>query len=1048
MSQRAEDMTCFLLLIIMYGLNGEECKSGYAHLTLTNSTMKTSISFDNGHNVTVLDTSGRLSCQSTTNRCYIECTEHDFFSNKNFTEPEKIALTVNKVDNTTYDFSINQTSCTCTVVDCLPAEISKLLTKKESEMKIPNDMRNILNIKSMCTDVIFHKDVLNTYIRVEKAAINCIVNMTIPEQSKHYYHEDLSIIAVKINLSNTIDSVPIAAPSVFSCDEIANISIPVEAFKNEIQNQIGIVTYNADQHLKVNVINTYFTSKLIRIEVPGRDIANLINPLKMKFKINYTNYTSTYNLSCQFYDEKGDRTWKKDGCNTTVISDDVVECSCDHMTPFAVLLVDLTISEDQWKILSYISYTGCSLSAFFSASTVLMFIFNSNARAEVSSSIHVSLSGALFLLNMSFMFSEWAATWTAKEVCVFVAVTIHYSLLCSFTWMAVEALHLYLLLIRVFNIYIRHYMFKLSLVGWGVPAVIVGSLLSATDIYGVNKMTLSNVNITNQICWIKKPLILYSVNIFYFSIIFLFNLGILITVSRQIFKLRHVGSRHEKMHVWKDTGTVLGLMCLLGTTWGLAFLSSGYTNYTILYLFCILNTTQGERCYEVPTNCKAHVNIPLCIEVGMRNCSTIMPRIPNPDYFSKPISLEETVKTIRGYVIHISEEAIQRSIDGLGKNSDTEVTLIVHRLSDTFFRVSSSLNTKKRNDPNRSGPILHGQSVLGVWLGEKEVHNLTQRVQLRFINTNQTENGICVYWHFDTNGKGNWRTDGCNTIIDNGDFVCSCNRLSFFAVIINHEILEVSHIAHLNYISYVGSALSIAFIALLTVMFLCQRKKQCENSVIIHMQLSGSLFLLHFVFLRNMWFSGQIDLVCQALGLLLHWCLLATFTWTTIGCFHLYLLLVRAFNIHIKRYLLKLSLVGWGVPFITVMICGVTKVYGKYTFYMDKESLTVTPLCWITTRTVSYITVTLLGLVIFFNTVILGVVLVKMCQLRSPALQNKDHRRRVWKEWVFLLGLCCVLGVPWVLAFSTYGPLSLPSLYAFTILNSFQCKNLFQCYLK
>lgn len=35
----------------------------------------------------------------------------------------------------------------------------------------------------------------------------------------------------------------------------------------------------------------------------------------------------------------GDNTWKKDGCNTTQINDTVVECSCDHMTPFAVLLV-------------------------------------------------------------------------------------------------------------------------------------------------------------------------------------------------------------------------------------------------------------------------------------------------------------------------------------------------------------------------------------------------------------------------------------------------------------------------------------------------------------------------------------------------------------------------------------------------------------------------------------------------------------------------------------------------------------------------------------
>ncbi len=92
------------------------------------------------------------------------------------------------------------------------------------------------------------------------------------------------------------------------------------------------------------------------------------------------------------------------------------------------------------------------------------------------------------------------------------------------------------------------------------------------------------------------------------------------------------------------------------------------------------------------------------------------------------------------------------------------------------------------------------------------------------------------------------------------------------------------------------------------------RKKQCEHSVIIHVQLSGSLFLLHISFLCSVWFSGHrdIDSVCQALGLLLHWCLLATFTWTAIEGFHLYLLLVRVFNIYIKKYLLKLSLVGWG----------------------------------------------------------------------------------------------------------------------------------------
>lgn len=93
---------------------------------------------------------------------------------------------------------------------------------------------------------------------------------------------------------------------------------------------------------------------------------------------------------------------------------------------------------------------------------------------------------------------------------------------------------------------------------------------------------------------------------------------------------------------------------------------------------------------------------------------------------------------------------------------------------------------------------------------------------------------------------------------------------------------------------------------------------------------------------------------------------------------------------------------------------------------------------------VSYITVNgYLGLVLLFNMAMLAVVLRKMRQMRSQAPQVKDQQRRAWKDWVSLLGLCCVLGVPWGLAFFTHGPLSLASLYVFTILNSFQGKTIY-----
>ncbi len=96
-----------------------------------------------------------------------------------------------------------------------------------------------------------------------------------------------------------------------------------------------------------------------------------------------------------------------------------------------------------------------------------IFLFHRKHKLDYSTSIHVSLSGALFLLNSAFLLTEWVATVKLDWVCVFIAAVMQYSLLCCFTWMAIEALHLYLLLIRVFNTYFKHYMVKLSLAGWG-----------------------------------------------------------------------------------------------------------------------------------------------------------------------------------------------------------------------------------------------------------------------------------------------------------------------------------------------------------------------------------------------------------------------------------------------------------------------------------------------------------------------------------------------------------------------------------------------------
>lgn len=95
------------------------------------------------------------------------------------------------------------------------------------------------------------------------------------------------------------------------------------------------------------------------------------------------------------------------------------------------------------------------------------------------------------------------------------------------------------------------------------------------------------------------------------------------------------------------------------------------------------------------------------------------------------------------------------------------------------------------------------------------------------------------------------------------------------------------------------------------------RRRRPEKSVTVHLHLAGALLCLHLSFLLSgLWVlvlkESDEGWLCRGLGLLLHWSLLATFAWMALEGFHLYLLLVRVFNIYIKKYVLKLSLVAWG----------------------------------------------------------------------------------------------------------------------------------------
>lgn len=88
-------------------------------------------------------------------------------------------------------------------------------------------------------------------------------------------------------------------------------------------------------------------------------------------------------------------------------------------------------------------------------------------RRDYPSKILMNLSSSLLLLNMVFLLDGWLASLHSAWLCRCVAVLLHYFLLTSFTWMGLESVHMYIALVKVFNTYIRRYILKFCVVGWG-----------------------------------------------------------------------------------------------------------------------------------------------------------------------------------------------------------------------------------------------------------------------------------------------------------------------------------------------------------------------------------------------------------------------------------------------------------------------------------------------------------------------------------------------------------------------------------------------------
>ncbi|XP_023808574.1 adhesion G-protein coupled receptor G6 isoform X9 [Oryzias latipes] len=364
-------------------------------------------------------------------------------------------------------------------------------------------------------------------------------------------------------------------------------------------SRINFVFFSNTNLFKKEQDSLSLNSYVVASSVGNLSIRDLKDPVRIQIA-HLTEQTSSHRF-CMFWDftlNNGDGGWNERGCSVSKESTrNKTICLCNHLTHFGVLMdVSQTSSQidpKNKKILTFLSYIGCGVSAICAAATLLTYIAFEKLRRDYPSKILMNLSTSLLCLNMVFLLDGWLASMVdSAGLCTSAAVLLHYFLLTSFTWMGLESIHMYIALVKVFNTYIRRYILKFCAVGWGLPAVIVGIVVTVDKShYGILEDSKDE---SAKMCWIKNQSVFYTTCVGYFCLVFLLNVAMFIVVMMQICGRNGKRSnRSLREEVLRNLRSVVSLTFLLGMTWGFALFAWGPVYLAFTYLFTIFNSLQG-----------------------------------------------------------------------------------------------------------------------------------------------------------------------------------------------------------------------------------------------------------------------------------------------------------------------------------------------------------------------------------------------------------------------------------------------------------------------
>ncbi|XP_038641016.1 adhesion G protein-coupled receptor E2-like [Scyliorhinus canicula] len=350
------------------------------------------------------------------------------------------------------------------------------------------------------------------------------------------------------------------------------------------------------------------------------------------------------------------------------------------------------------------------------------------------------------------------------------------------------------------------------------------------------------------------------------------------------------------------------------------------------------------------------------------------------------------------------------------------VALIVHKNMTNILGNNTEVE-EEITKPNPPRMVLNS-AVLTAVINSKLRTFRTHAVTFTFSLTKANKDNsrmMCAYWNRTARGKF-WSPKGCKLVTSNETHtVCRTLHLSSFAVLL--ALKDLPDVFEVTVITYVGLSISLVCLLLAIATFAtCQSVTELRRTIHIHLCLS--LFVADLVFLIGISRTGN-RVLCGVIAAILHYSFLSVFAWMFLEGIQLYLMVQVVFTpkVPFEKFIYW---IGYGVPFLIV---GVSAAINHNGYGTKSQCWLDTKNCFVCSFYVPAVVISIINFLFLFKTLMRLKV-----ELSNMMPDRKNHR-------VFTLtaiGQSVILGSTWIFGAFYIQEATIPMMYIFTILNSFQ----------